>query len=252
MASEDPATGGWTQTRTPTVLGFSLVDRLVIGAGAPLLGAGLGYLLPHVATWALKLPWVPLQGPLKLVASVHGPWAVAAFAGLGAVLGAGVAVLAIVESLKVTLTDNGIRLASDGKVSTVARPEVAAVFVDGRRLVVLDRDSRQLVRETCETKAAEIARAFRAHGYPWVDGDPYAALYRRWAPDTPDLPAAANALLRAREVAVAVGEGKSNAEIGADLHMSVATVKTYVSRILAKLECANRVQVAILVHDSRG
>jgi RNA polymerase sigma factor (sigma-70 family) len=57
---------------------------------------------------------------------------------------------------------------------------------------------------------------------------------------------------REREVAVAVGEGKSNAEISAELYMSVATVKAYVSRILAKLECANRVQVAILVHESRG
>jgi RNA polymerase sigma factor (sigma-70 family) len=57
---------------------------------------------------------------------------------------------------------------------------------------------------------------------------------------------------REREVAVAVGAGRSNQEIGADLYMSTATVKAYVSRILAKLECANRVQVAILVHDAAG
>jgi DNA-binding NarL/FixJ family response regulator len=57
---------------------------------------------------------------------------------------------------------------------------------------------------------------------------------------------------REREVADAVAEGRSNAEISALLHMGVATVKTYVSRILAKLGCANRVQVAILVHESRG
>jgi DNA-binding NarL/FixJ family response regulator len=31
----------------------------------------------------------------------------------------------------------------------------------------------------------------------------------------------------------------------------VATVKSYVSRIMSKLNCANRVQVAILVHESR-
>lgn len=55
---------------------------------------------------------------------------------------------------------------------------------------------------------------------------------------------------REREVAVAVGDGKSNAEIGTELHMSVPTVKTYVSRILAKLDCANRVQVAILVREA--
>ncbi|MDV8020405.1 response regulator transcription factor [Rhodococcus sp. IEGM 1330] len=56
---------------------------------------------------------------------------------------------------------------------------------------------------------------------------------------------------REREVAGAVGSGKSNAEISAELYMSVATVKTYVSRILAKLECNNRVQIAIIVHESR-
>ncbi|MFI1988556.1 response regulator [Actinoplanes sp. NPDC020271] len=56
---------------------------------------------------------------------------------------------------------------------------------------------------------------------------------------------------REREVAEAVATGSSNAEIGAELHMSVATVKAYVSRLLEKLGCANRVQVAILVHESR-
>jgi DNA-binding NarL/FixJ family response regulator len=57
---------------------------------------------------------------------------------------------------------------------------------------------------------------------------------------------------REREVAVAIGQGRSNAEISAELYMSVATVKAYVSRILTKLDCANRVQVAILVHEARG
>jgi DNA-binding NarL/FixJ family response regulator len=55
---------------------------------------------------------------------------------------------------------------------------------------------------------------------------------------------------REREVAAAVGQGKSNAEIGAELYMSVATVKAHVSRLLTKLELNNRVQVALLAHDS--
>jgi DNA-binding NarL/FixJ family response regulator len=55
---------------------------------------------------------------------------------------------------------------------------------------------------------------------------------------------------REREVAVAVGQGRSNAEIGRDLSMSVATVKAHVSRILVKLDVTNRVQIAICVHDA--
>ena len=55
---------------------------------------------------------------------------------------------------------------------------------------------------------------------------------------------------REREVALAVGRGLSNAQIGAELYMSVATVKAHVSRLLTKLEAANRVQVALVVHDA--
>ena len=55
---------------------------------------------------------------------------------------------------------------------------------------------------------------------------------------------------REHDVAVAVGHGRSNAEIAAELYMSVATVKAHVSRILVKLDLANRVQIAICVHDA--
>ncbi|MBG0829350.1 response regulator transcription factor [Planomonospora sp. ID67723] len=55
---------------------------------------------------------------------------------------------------------------------------------------------------------------------------------------------------REREVALAVGRGRSNAEIAAELYMSVATVKAHVSRILTKLGLNNRVQIALLVHDA--
>lgn len=56
---------------------------------------------------------------------------------------------------------------------------------------------------------------------------------------------------RELEVAIAVSQGLSNAEISARLYMSIATVKTYVSRILSKLDCTNRVQIAIAVFESR-
>ncbi len=55
---------------------------------------------------------------------------------------------------------------------------------------------------------------------------------------------------REREVALAVGRGLTNAEIASELFMSVATVKSYVSRLLTKLDVGNRVQIALLVHDA--
>jgi DNA-binding NarL/FixJ family response regulator len=56
---------------------------------------------------------------------------------------------------------------------------------------------------------------------------------------------------REREVARAIGQGKTNADVAAELFMSVATVKAHVTRVLSKLDVENRVQIALLVQDAR-
>jgi DNA-binding NarL/FixJ family response regulator len=56
---------------------------------------------------------------------------------------------------------------------------------------------------------------------------------------------------RERAVALAVADGATNAEIARQLYVSAATVKAAVSRILAKLELGNRVQIAVVVRGSR-
>jgi DNA-binding NarL/FixJ family response regulator len=55
---------------------------------------------------------------------------------------------------------------------------------------------------------------------------------------------------REREVLTLLGSGESNAELAKQLYVSEATVKTYVSRLLAKLDLANRTQAAILAHEA--
>lgn len=55
---------------------------------------------------------------------------------------------------------------------------------------------------------------------------------------------------RETEVLGAVGAGLSNAQIGARLFMSEATVKAHVSKIFSKLDCTNRVQIAIIAHEA--
>ncbi len=55
---------------------------------------------------------------------------------------------------------------------------------------------------------------------------------------------------REREVAAAISQGQSNAEIAGSLHMSVATVKAHVSRLLVKFGADNRVQIALLVQTA--
>ena len=71
------------------------------------------------------------------------------------------------------------------------------------------------------------------------------------APLPGDLPPALDALTE-RELTVArlVARGLSNAAIGRQLFLSEATVKTYVSRLLTKLDLRDRVQIAVLAYES--
>lgn len=55
---------------------------------------------------------------------------------------------------------------------------------------------------------------------------------------------------REHEVLIAIAHGSSNAEIADELHMSVATVKSHVSRILAKLDARDRTQLVVLAYQT--
>ncbi|GAB2857921.1 response regulator [Lentzea nigeriaca] len=55
---------------------------------------------------------------------------------------------------------------------------------------------------------------------------------------------------REREVLGLVGAGLSNGEIAARIHVVEGTVKVYVSTILRQLGVRNRVQAAIIAHES--
>jgi DNA-binding NarL/FixJ family response regulator len=103
---------------------------------------------------------------------------------------------------------------------------------------------------------AEIAAAIRrvAAGEPILSPRVTRRLMDRAATEAGAYAKARSALaaLSAREhdVAVAVGQGRTNAEIATELHVSVATVKAHVTRVLTKLAVGNRTQVALLVHDA--
>ena len=91
------------------------------------------------------------------------------------------------------------------------------------------------------------------HLDPRAIEDLKSALWRR--PDGPGPRALPDELTRLtnRELTVlrAMATGATNAEIAAELFLSVATVKTHVARVLTKLGLRDRVQAVVFAYESR-
>jgi DNA-binding NarL/FixJ family response regulator len=108
-----------------------------------------------------------------------------------------------------------------------------------------------------DATADQLAQAVRsaAAGDAMLSPQVTRRLLRRFT--TPADPRRADAVRRLdvltdkeREVLAAVGAGLANGDIADRLYLSEATVKSHVSRILAKLQLSNRVQAAILAHQA--
>jgi hypothetical protein len=129
------------------------------------------------------------------------------------------AYLGAAESLTVTVSDDRVAMTRGGTTTEIERAAVSAVFLDDKKLVLLDAEGAELARETSESGAADRLRdAFVGHGFPWrAEGDPFRDTFRRWVEDTPDLPVGADALLKARAKALSKGERADLAELRAEL-----------------------------------
>lgn len=107
-----------------------------------------------------------------------------------------------------------------------------------------------------DTLAADLLSAIRvvARGDAVVAPSVTRRLIERYVGTQPTYPAPATGLHtlteREREVLALIARGLSNTEIAAHIYVTEGTVKTHVSRVLAKLSLRDRVQAVVYAYES--
>ncbi|GAA3183215.1 MULTISPECIES: hypothetical protein [Streptomyces] len=212
-----------TGAGTAIVVRQKASHRILVAIGFPALGAAAGLLLKALADWAASWPWVPWEGLVELIHKAPEPTATVVSLLVGALAGGVIVFLAEYGYTTVTIEEDRITTSRGDVRQSVPRTAVRAVFADRGRLVILGERGEELAVEHKSEGAdlpsvAQLAKGFRAHGYPWLaDGDPYRDAYRRWVEEMPGLPAGGNALLKARAEALRKKEEKEVAELRREL-----------------------------------
>jgi hypothetical protein len=188
--------------------------RVAVWTALPAAGAGLGWVIRAVPGWVLRIPFVPVRGPLRLVDRLDEPWATLGAVALGTIAGLVLAGLVDRESLTVRISGTQVTLTRPGTTRAVPRSAVAVAYREGDQLVLLGPTGREVAREPSHLSVARLAAAF---GTVWSAQDPYAGSYRRWVPDLPDVPAEAAALFAARQQALDKGDSDDARDLREEL-----------------------------------
>lgn len=118
---------------------------------------------------------------------------------------------------------------------------------DDKIVAAIEAGAVSYVLKTVSADELVYAMQGALRGMPVMSGDVSQALTRglrrRTAQDEDE-----GLTEREREVLLLIAEGKSNKEIGDELHISIKTVKTHVSNLLMKCELEDRTQLAIYAH----
>ncbi|MEJ8545000.1 YqeB family protein [Brevibacillus borstelensis] len=203
--------------KNTTVLGMSKSEKSLIIVVCIILGAAIGWFLPIIADWVLKLPVVPFEKLFIFIASFHHFWVSVVASIVGVIAGFILSLIVFSESLTATVSDHQLKLVLGDSEKIIEKKDIYAVYMDNKNLVVLGQSSQELYREVFEIKSDAVRGAFHKHGYPWHEGDPFISEYQRWADGHPDFPSGINALLGVRERALKEEDKKTAKYLREDL-----------------------------------
>ncbi|MEV0089248.1 hypothetical protein [Saccharopolyspora sp. NPDC050642] len=207
-----------TTTETSVTLRISNVVLWLLGTGCGAAGFGLGFLVKPVVEWIVDAVG-DAPGPLRLAAALPTVWAVPVLTLVGLLIGAWLASMAQKEALALTVNAACVGLRQDGADRHIPRDAIGSVFLDGKELVFLDAQTKQIARhKASDLSKTAVRTTFERFGYPWAGmSDPHEQEFQRWADGQPGLDEHANGLLRARSRALTDKQAGAAADLADQL-----------------------------------
>ncbi|WP_052869720.1 response regulator transcription factor [Streptomyces niger] len=151
----------------------------------------------------------------------------------------------VLLDLRVKATLQLLKLASPPQVLLLTRPDS-----DGSLLEALDGGAMGFL--PADSAVGDLVAAVRvvAAGGTVLAPAVLSELAGKGRAVPPGGQAKVNSLSQSeREVLALIGAGRTNQQIAEELHLSVTSVRTYVSRVLARLGLDHRTQAALLAYE---
>ncbi|MCC2251797.1 hypothetical protein JUJ52_17780 [Virgibacillus sp. AGTR] len=185
-----------------TVLGLKRFDKLFIIVISITVGGLLGWFIPVIIDWVLKLPFVPMEGIISIIDSLNHFWVSVVATIVGVIAGIAFIVYVFHVTLKVKVSDKQITLILGEMRRDINKQAISAIFMENKTLIILGENSKEIFREDLEVKKEEAKGAFLYYGYPWKNEDPFIKDYQRWELGNNQYPSDINSILYARERAL--------------------------------------------------
>lgn len=185
-----------------TFIGHSKSQKTIIVLVLMVLGGVIGWFVPIIANWILKLPVVPMEKLILFITFFDSLWVSCIATVIGTIAGLLFGVMILDERLEVTISFNNLQLKFGGKTNFIEKNDIMAIYIENEYLIILGQNSNELYREVIDEEKDTVREAFNKHQYPWNETDPFASEYERWALGNTHFPEKINVLLYARDCAL--------------------------------------------------
>lgn len=216
-------------------LGTNTVEKMLI-AVIPIILSAIFYFLPSLLLLARMIPFLSDSQAIDFITGLEGNWLQWVLAIIGLVIGGFLSIYIYTEILKMEINRDFVVIDIFDKKTEILKSDIESVFKEGKKLVIIDKEGFELLREDTDYSAERLKNTFKKFHYPWVSQDPHAEAFFEWSVNHRDVGQRANDILYDRLQAKRDDEDKKVKELRQDLMEMGVVVKDEGNRQYIRLD----------------